>query len=185
MSQYRRKKAEGGCYFFTVVAYKRRAFLTDDAVRPLLKGAIKDVQSQLPFVSLAFCLLPDHLHCLWRLPPEDCDYSARWAKIKRLFSSRYRAAGGMELSQTPSRINKREAGIWQRRFWEHRIRDEQDYWRHVHYIHYNPVKHGLVERPEQWPYSTYHQFRNVSLYDTLDWNCLNDAALIDKMEYTE
>ena len=185
MSDYRRKIAEGGCYFFTVVTYKRRAFLTDETARPLLKAAIKEVQSEWPFVSLAFCLLPDHLHCLWRLPENDSDYSRRWSLIKRLFSKRYLAAGGAGLAQTASRIKKREAGIWQRRFWEHRIRDEQDYWRHVHYIHYNPVKHGWTEHPEQWPYSTYHQFHKVGLYDNIDWNCLTDAGISDKTEYNE
>jgi len=158
MSNYRRVKIEGAWYFFTVVTYKRRAFLTDDSVRPILKKALRQVKTDRFFETPAFCLMPNHLHCIWQMPPDDCDYSTRWSIIKRLFSKTYIAAGGRPLPQTDSRRKKRELGVWQRRFWEHRIRDEADYWNHVHYIHYNPVKHGLVERIADWPYSTYYRF---------------------------
>ena len=116
MSHYRRKKVFGGYYFFTVVAYKRREFLTDDAVRPLLKEAFYDVRQKLPFKTHAFCLLPNHLHCLWQMPTESCDYSKRWSIIKRTFSKKYLAAGGEELQQSNSRRKKRESGVWQRFF---------------------------------------------------------------------
>jgi len=100
---------------------------------------------------IAVCLLPDHLHCIWRLPEDDCDFSLRWARIKAGFTRRYLAAGGTECGQSTSRVNKRERGIRQRRFWEHQIRNETDLRRHMDYIHYNPVKHGLVEHVEDWP----------------------------------
>jgi putative transposase len=113
--------------------------------------------------------MPEHLHCIWQLPPDDNNYAVRWALIKRLFSKKYSAAGGIVLPQSLSREKKGEAGIWQRRFWEHRIRDESDYWNHVHYIHYNPVKHRLVDRIEDWPYSTYHRFCEKGIYRNFDW----------------
>lgn len=185
MPEYRRKKVEGGCYFFTVVTYKRRSFLTDVKCRSLLKASIKEVQTQKPFVSLAFCLMPDHLHCLWQLPPDDWDYSSRWSMIKRIFSKQFLAEGGKELPQPVSRQKKRESGIWQRRFWEHRIRDEKDYWRHVHYIHYNPVRHGLVERLELWPYSTYHDFCKAGLYDSISWDFMQSIDYGNGIEYEE
>ena len=134
---------------------------------------------------LAFCLLPNHLHCIWQMPPEDSDYSKRWSMIKRTFSKCFVAAGGSALAQSDSHRNKRELGVWQRRFWEHRIRDEDDYWNHVHYIHYNPIKHSLVERVEDWPHSTFHRFRQDGVYDDFDWSLLetNDAG--DQMEFLE
>ena len=185
MSNYRRVKIEGAWYFFTVVAYKRRNFLTDDNARPILKEAIHRVKTDRPFEIPAFCLLPDHLHCIWKMPTDDADYSTRWGLIKRMFSKMYIAAGGRSLAQTDSRRKKRELGIWQRRFWEHRIRDEDDYWNHVHYIHYNPVKHGLVERIKEWPYSTYHRLCQQGMYDDFDWNLFQVNEYNEALEFYE
>ncbi|MHC4542586.1 MAG: REP-associated tyrosine transposase [Planctomycetota bacterium] len=144
MTNYRRAQFEGGYYFFTVVTYKRRRFLVEDVSRDCLRSALRSVRRNWPFDVVAFCLLPDHLHCLWRLPEGDNGFSKRWMLIKKGFTRRYLHAGGVESEQNPSRDKKRERGIWQRRFWEHHIRDEEDLQRHIDYIHYNPVKHGLV-----------------------------------------
>ena len=118
-------------------------------------------------------VLPDHLHCLWTLPEHDADYSTRWSLIKGAFSR------GIEAGERrrPSRIGRRERGIWQRRFWEHAIRDEQDFNNHVAYIHINPVKHGHVRRAADWPHSSIHRHIEKGLCDPawaaeafiLDW----------------
>lgn len=185
MSNYRRKKIEGAYYFFTVVTYSRRSFLTDDLTRSLLKESLRQVQADRPFAMPALCLMPDHLQCIWRLPAGDSDYSTRWSIIKRLFSKAYIVAGGKGMSQTHSRVKKRELGIWQRRFWEHRIRDEGDYWNHLHYIHYNPLKHKLVECLEDWPYSTFHRFRQQGIYDDFDWSLFQGDEYDERMEFVE
>nr|WP_245890572.1 transposase [Roseovarius confluentis] len=98
-------------------------------------------------------ILPDHIHAVWTLPPDDADFSIRWKKIKSVFSRHCVASG----YANRSRMRKDEKGIWQRRFWEHAIRDDADFVAHVNYCHFNPVKHGLVEHPEDWPYSTIHR----------------------------
>ena len=108
--------------------------------------------------------MPDHIHCVWRLPAGDSDYSVRWAMVKNAFTRLYLSSGGTEAEQSWSRKKKRERGVWQRRFWEHQIRDEQDLHRHVDYIHYNPLKHGLVESVDSWPWSTYHRFVRSGFY---------------------
>lgn len=164
MTNYRRAKFRGGYYFFTVVTYKRRCFLVDDLSRTCLRSAWRNVRHNRPFEVVAFCLLPDHLHCVWRLPEDDNNFSQRWMLIKKGFTHRYLEAGGHESGQSLSREKKRERGIWQRRFWEHQIRDEEDLRKHVDYIHYNPVKHELVKAVENWPWSTYHRFVREGFY---------------------
>jgi putative transposase len=164
MTNYRRVKSHGGYYFFTLVTHKRRRFLVDDLSRDCLRSALQSVRLNRPFEVMAWCLLPDHLHCVWRLPDGDNDFSQRWMLIKKGFTQRFLKAGGQEFDQSRSRQNKRERGVWQRRFWEHQIRDEKDLQRHVDYIHYNPVKHGLVDAVENWPWSTYHRFVRDGFY---------------------
>jgi putative transposase len=119
-----------------------------------------------PITLEAVCLLPDHLHCLWTLPEGDSDYSVRWGRLKSEFSRLYRARGVEEGQRSASRSVRGERGFWQRRFWEHRIREEEDFARHFDYIHYNPVKHGLAARPEEWPWSTFHRYARLGWYDT-------------------
>jgi putative transposase len=146
MSDYRRCYVPGGCYFFTVVTYRRHALFGSLEQVERLRQAVRAVQRARPFTIQAMVVLPDHLHAVWQLPEDDADFSRRWRDIKRGFSS-----------QLDAPVNHRgEKAIWQRRFWEHLIRDEDDWRRHVDYVHYNPVKHGLVERPAQWPYSSFH-----------------------------
>lgn len=151
--QYRRARLEGGTYFFTVnLADRQSALLTDkiDALRNAMSLVVKSH----PFTIDAIVILPEHLHTLWTLPRGDADYTTRWMLIKSLFS---RQIPKGEICSA-SRINKRERGIWQRRYWEHLIRDEQDHTRHIEYIHFNPVKHCHVECPTDWPYSSIHRF---------------------------
>jgi len=164
MPNYIRTKFEGGYYFFTVVTNGRaRLFLTPLA-RRCLREAIDQTRSRHPFETVAFCLLPEHLHCVWKLPEGDADFSMRWASIKGRFSRSYLRIGGHQVTPSASRRRRGEAGLWQRRFWEHRIRDQRDLQRHVDYIHFNPLKHALVERIEDWPWSTYHRYVREGLY---------------------
>ena len=185
MPNYVRKKVYGGYYFFTVVTYKRRKLLTSDPARLILKEAFRRVQTTMPFKTHAFCLMPDHLHCIWQLPRQSCDYSKRWSVIKRLFTQAYLADGGCEWTQTDSRRHKRQRGVWQKRFWEHFIRDRDDYCNHLHYIHYNPVKHGLCQHPQQWAFSTYYKYRQQKMYDGFDWSCFTLDDFHDMIEFNE
>jgi len=139
MTNYRRANQPGGTYFFTLVTDNRRKFLTTDLARDCLHQAIKKIQDCRPFGLEAICLLPDHLHCMWTLPEGDHDFSTRWRGIKGLFSRYYRLGGEIQGNVSCSRQKKREAAIWQRRFWEHLIRNQRDYARHMDYIHYSTV----------------------------------------------
>jgi len=152
MSRYRRSLAAGGTFFFTVtLADRRSALLVDEIDR--LRRAYAATAKRLPFETVAICVLPDHLHAIWALPPDDADYPRRWSLIKGAFSRGLPAA----TSRSQSKLLKRDKGIWQRRYWEHEIRDEADLQRHVDYIHFNPVKHGLVRRVQDWPHSSFHR----------------------------
>lgn len=158
MPNYRRARIFGGVFFFTVVTHDRRPLLCSDAARACLRQAIQETKATHPFVNEAFCLLPDHLHCIWSLPDGGGDFSTRWRKIKGLFTARFRSSGGAEDLPNASRLVRREASVWQRRFWEHWIRDEIDLRRHLDYIHYNPVKHGHVSNPAAWEWSSFGRF---------------------------
>jgi len=171
MPNYKRAKFPGGYYFFTVVTYRRTRLFLEESARRCLRRAIEQTRTARPFETIALCLLLDHLHCIWKLPENDADFSTRWASIKGTFSREYLRQSRRKGSTDCSRKRKGEVLIWQRRFWEHQIRDEHDLQRHVDYIHYNPVKHGLVERVEDWPWSTYHRYLTQRYYtgrDTLD-----------------
>ena len=152
MVHYRRIRLEGGTYFFTVTLADRRARVLTDHV-DLLRSVFRRVQTARPFAIVAMVVLPDHLHAIWTLPAGDADYSGRWRAIKAGFT-RDLVAGGMPLV----RKDKGEYDLWQRRFWEHTVRDEADLAAHVEYIHFNPVKHGLVKQVRDWPWSSFHQY---------------------------
>jgi putative transposase len=170
MPSYRRTYVSGGSYFFTVVTYQRADILLSELARATLRNTIEACRVYAPFQVDAFVLLPDHLHTIWTLPEGDSNYSFRWSFIKKEFTKRYLAEGGKELNQNKSREEKFERGIWQRRFWEHTLRDEKDFERHVDYIHYNPVKHGLVACPKDYAYSTFHRYVKQGVYP-LEWGC--------------
>ena len=167
MPDYRRAYVPGGTYFFTVKTLDRQPVLTQERFRTALRQAIIEVRSMLPFESIAWVLLPDHLHTIWRLPETDADFSLRWSLIKQRVTRQF-TDGTIAAPVTRSRQNRREGAIWQRRFWEHLIRDDTDLERHVDYIHYNPVKHGYVPRVADWPYSTFHRYVRRGVYPA-DW----------------
>ena len=168
MTRYRRTRVGGGTYFFTVVTYRRRRFLTDDGPRAWLRTAIEATRADHPFAIDAWVLLPDHLHCLWTLPAGDADYSTRWALIKRRFTQSAASTLQRDDWMSASKRKHREGTVWQRRFYEHVIRDGRDFGAHMDYIHYNPVKHGLVARVADWPYSTFHRWVAEGVYPA-DW----------------
>jgi putative transposase len=164
MPDYRRAWRMGGTYFFTVNLLERHK--NDLLIRhiDLLRRVVADVRERHPFIIHAWVVLPEHLHCVIELPDNDDDFSTRWRLIKIGFSK------GIPQTERISNVRKRrgERGIWQRRFWEHLIRDERDFAVHVDYVHINPVKHGLVNRVQDWPYSTFHRY--VQRGDLpLDW----------------
>ena len=164
MPNYRRANINGGTWFFTVVTYRRQTFLCDEPVRITLRRAIDDVRKTHPFSINGWVLLPDHLHCMWTLPPGDSDFSARWAKIKRLMTKQCKTTLHRDDLMNTSKTKRNESTIWQRRFWEHHIRNDRDYEHHLDYIHYNPVKHGHVQSPTEWPWSTFHRYVQQGLY---------------------
>jgi len=170
MPDYRRFFCPGGTFFFTVVTHRRRAFLCQDIARHCLRIAINKIRCQRPFEPVAFVLLPDHFHCIWKLPDNDPDFSIRLGRIKKEFTELWLAKGGEVLAVSSARKEHHERGIWQKRFWEHTIRNDEDLLRHVNYIHYNPVKHGLVNCPHQWPFSSFHQWVKEEYYKQ-DWFC--------------
>lgn len=164
MPEYRRIKKAGGTYFFTVVTYGRRPILTNPEVRQALRAGISKVRQSMPFSIDAWVLLPDHLHAIWTLPEHDSRYAARWAVIKSFVTKRCGNLFGSGENVKLSRSRRREGGLWQRRFWEHAIRDDRDFHRHLDYLHWNPVKHGYVKAPTDWPYSTIHRFAAQGVY---------------------
>src|SRR5690606_692570 len=151
---YRRAYVEGGCYFFTVALEDRKSDLLVRHIE-ILRAAVKYVKERHPFTINAMVVLPEHLHCIWTLPEGDCDYAKRWALVEIDVSKRLPKTECI----SASRVKKGERGIWQRRFWEHVIRDERDYLNHIDYIHINPVKHGYVQNPSDWPYSSIAKIR--------------------------
>ena len=168
--RYRRAQADGATYFFTVNLPDRRSRLLVEQIEAL-RQAVRTVKGAHPFDIVAWVVLPEHLHAVWTLPAGDADYSSRWSQIKGAFS---RKLPKIERIST-SRAQKRERGIWQRRFWEHQIRDDNDLARHVDYLHYNPVKHGYVRRVVDWPYSSFHRFVKRG-WLTEDWGVEDDIA---------
>lgn len=159
MPHYIRAYVPGGTYFFTVNLLERNRRLLVEHI-DALRNAFRIVKQQRPFRIDAIVILPDHLHCMWTMQPDDCDYSTRWRLIKSAFSRTIDP--GERLSRR--RQVKSERGIWQRRFWEHAIRDQDDFDRHIDYIHYNPVKHGWVEKVSDWPHSSFHRFVRLGFY---------------------
>jgi putative transposase len=167
---YIRRYAAGGTFFFTVVTHRRRRLFSSEQGRAWLHEAIAAVREERPFEIVATVLLPEHWHCVWTLPEGDQDYSKRLGLIKGRFSKMWIAGGGPEASVSAARAKHRERGIWEKRFWEHKIRDQTDLIRHVNYIHFNPVKHGLVRCPHLWPYSSFEKWVEEGYYGR-DWLC--------------
>ncbi|MEW5701433.1 MAG: transposase [Candidatus Zixiibacteriota bacterium] len=176
MSEYRRCRTPGGTYFFTVVTHERRPILCQDGVADQLLAIISVVAEEIPFQVEAYALLPDHLHCIWRLGDDTCDFSRAWALVKLRFTKRMVALSSFRPeteTRSRSKIARSDSAIWQRRFWEHKIRNEADFEAHFHYIHFNPVKHGLVRRPMEWRHSTFHRYVEEGIY-AQDWGGLDE-----------
>ena len=166
MSDYRRCFIPGGCYFFTVVTCRRRPLFRDPHQVDLLRKAMRGVMSKRPFEIQAMVVLPDHLHAVWRLPDGDADFSRRWRDIKHDVSRDIDAPVN----------HRREKPVWQRRFWEHAIRDEDDWRRHLDYVHFNPVKHGLVSCARDWPFSSFRRSVQRGWYDPA-WGCVEPEGI--------
>ncbi|HEX4606687.1 MAG TPA: transposase [Urbifossiella sp.] len=158
MPNFRRNYVPGGTYFFTLVTHGRRPILTTPLARRCLREALVAERGRAPFEQVAVVLLPDHLHAVWTLHEGDADFPLRWQRIKERFTRRYLTGGGAEGEITRNRSLRRERGVWQPRFWEHTVRDEDDFERCLGYVHYNPVKHGLASTPGEYPWSTFRKF---------------------------
>jgi putative transposase len=162
MPNYRRSNINGGVFFFTVVLADRSSHLLIENIERL-RSVYRVVRERRPFETIAVCILPDHIHAVWALPEHDKDFAGRWSLIKSGFSR------GLEpRPRSQSKVAKREKGIWQRRYWEHAVRDESDLERHIDYVHFNPVKHGYVARVADWPHSSFHRFVERRLLPA-DW----------------
>jgi putative transposase len=162
--RYRRIKVEGASYFFTLVTQDRRKLFTDAETVVLLEQAIARVKQRHPFEVEAQVIMPDHLHALWHLPERDADYSTRWRLIKEGFTKAVVNRCGTRPIETARRA-RGEQSVWQRRFWEHLIRDDRDFAAHLDYIHLNPVHHGYVTAPRDWPYSTFRKWVAQGVYE--------------------
>jgi len=169
MPDYRRPVVPGATVFLTVVTYRRRPLFADPANVALLRRALGQVRTEWPFEVTAAVVLSDHVHFLWTLPPHDADFSRRVGRVKALVT---KAVDPILPTNDlcESRRKHREAGVWQRRFWDHVIRDEEDFERHMDYIHFNPVKHGVVACPHAWPWSSFRHWVAQGTYD-LRWGC--------------
>lgn len=175
MSRYLRPSISGASVFFTVGLSRRGGTLLVDQV-DLLRSAVHETKVERPFMIDAWVVLPDHLHAVWTLPEGDMDYSRRWGAIKARFSRSVRRAGFIPLiaprlpcgGVNPA-LRKGQVGVWQKRFWEHHIRDAADFTNHVRYCHENPVKHGLVDRATDWPFSSVHREITAGRYANPKW----------------
>ena len=164
LMEYRRAWYKGGTYFFTVNCLQRKDNQCLVGNISLLREVIAKVKQTHPFKIHGWVVLPEHMHCVIELPEDDANFAIRWMLIKMLFSR------GLPKIETISEVHKqrRERGVWQRRYWEHLIRDDRDYQAHMDYVHINPVKHGLVKQVKDWPYSTFHRLVKDGVYDP-DW----------------
>jgi len=168
--RYRRSDVAGGTYFFTVNLQNRQNTLLVDHI-DLLRTVFAKTKANHPFTIDAIVVLPEHLHTIWTLPSDNADFALRWRVIKAAFSRGLSSHNQLSTDQ----LRRREKGIWQRRYWEHLIRDENDYARHIDYIHYNPVKHGYVKRAADWPYSSIHRYIRSGDIDK-DWGVSGDFS---------
>ena len=166
--RYRRAIIPGGTFFFTVVTEQRRPLLQQPAAVGCLRGAFRAVMKQRPFRIDAVAILPDHLHCIWTMPQDDSDYATRWLLVKTWCTKHW--PDPVPDAPDPARAARGEHALWQRRYWEHAIRDDLDFARHFDDVHDNPVKHGYVSRPADWPYSSVRRAVEMGVYAE-DWTC--------------
>ncbi len=170
MPRFVRAFVPGGTFFFTIVTHRRRPLFHDARARRLLREALRQARRRRPFETVAGVVLPDHLHCIWTLPDGDADFSTRWRQIKGGFTRAWLDSGGSEGFAPAGQRRKKGRGVWQRRFWEHTIRDREALRRYAEYIFYNPVKHGHARCPHAWPWSTFADAVARGWYDRT-WAC--------------
>jgi putative transposase len=170
MPNYRRARVPGGCWFFTVNLHDRRSSMLTDRIETL-REATRWTQEHYPLHIDAFVVLPEHIHAVWSLPAGDTDFSTRWRMIK----SRFARSIPNDEPRSHAQQARGERGIWQRRFWEHLIKDEADYARHIEYCYINPLKHGLVRRVQDWPHSSFHRDVRAGIFPE-DWAGEMDLA---------
>jgi len=184
MPNYRRAIQPGGTFFPTLVTEGRAPIFAAQGARRMLHDAINRCREFHPFELGGIVLLHDHLHLLITLPDGDYDFSRRITFIKSALTRSFLASGGGEQPRSASRLRQRARGVWQRRFWEHTIRDEGDRVRHLDYIHYNPVKHRYVDCPHAWPHSSFHRFVAQRRYER-DWCCRCEGRVVDEMKFDD
>jgi putative transposase len=162
MVRYRRNFIAGGTFFFTLTLADRTSRALVEHIEAL-RAAMRAIRHSRPFAIDAVVVLPEHMHVVMTLPQGDADYTNRWRLIKRRFTDAVMKSGTLVAHHRNG-----ELALWQRRFWEHTIRDEDDFERHVDYVHFNPVKYGLVSRVSDWPYSSFHRYVRRGLLPS-DW----------------
>lgn len=170
MPNYRRFHVSGGTYFFTVKTERNAPIFASESNVRLLGTVFREMKGRWPVTIDALVLLPDHLHTIWSLPSGDANYPTRWAWLKKEFTRRYLARGGVEQQRSSSRQQNRRRGVWQRRYWEHTIEDIEDFEAHFDYVHWNPVKHQYVRCPSQWRHSSFHRWVEHGVYEP-NWGC--------------
>ena len=184
MPNFRRNFVKGGTYFFTCVTFQRQPILTTDLGRQCLRESIHKIKDHHPFEIVAIVLLPDHWHTIWSLPAGDDRYPLRWMRIKEEFTERWLSRGGHERPQSASRNRQRQRGIWQKRYWEHTVRDEDDLKRCADYCHWNPRKHRLAQQVCDWEWSSFHRFVTEGEYN-LTWGGADPTPGWDAPEWGE
>jgi len=182
MPNYRRAFRPGGTFFLTLVTECRAPIFARKFARTLLHAAIEKCRFHHPFNLDAIVLLPDHFHILLTLPERDSNYSIRVSNMKSLFTRYFLTAGGEEQTRSASRLRQRARGVWQRRFWEHTVRDQLDLNNHLDYIHYNPVKHNYSRCPHEWPHSSFRRFVAEKRYDH-NWCCQCHGQLVRPIKF--
>ena len=176
MPEYRRVYKTAGTFFFTIVTDHRRKLFADSENVARLRAAIRSVKDDWPFEFVAGVILLEHAHFIWTMPDGDCDYSKRIGRIKALFTRSLAGTNWEKLADRSGRRSRQRHGeseVWQRRFWEHTIRDEKDLENHFHYLHFNPVKHGLCDCPHQWKASSFDHWVKKNVYEP-QWCCCCD-----------
>ena len=183
MPEYRRAYMPGGTFFITLVTYNRSPLFARIENISRLRSALVDTKSEMPFGIEGAVILPDHIHFLCTLPSGDTNYSKRVGRLKVLFTRALRGRGNLPENVSNSRRKRRESDVWQRRFWEHTIRNEEDFRQHLDYIHYNPVKHNLVSCPHLWPHCSFNTWVRKGGYSA-DWCCVCHSKLLHPPDFT-
>jgi putative transposase len=183
MPNFRRYFVPGGTYFFTLITDGRRPIFDHPEARKLLIAVIHRCRQRWPFTIDAAVLLPDHMHTIWSLPPGDDRYSLRIAWLKKEFTKAWISSDGDERFQSRGRTNDGRRGVWQPKFWEHTIKDDADFERHIDYVHWNPVKHGHARCPREWRWSSFRRWMNRGVYPQ-NWGCGSKPPGLDGIDET-